>query len=326
MGLFMANVAGSYLFLGLTMWLAMHASMRAETASVHMLTRFVRLPIPSTYMLDRARKFMANYEETTFRDLLRFPFMKHQGEGSKGETRERFNEGADLEDDATARTRHGCDVPAWYRKEKHIDEQGHNIESMMPYQARGTAPDHFEVYREIQNEWWPYDVYARISVFLAIMHLLHAWSYHQIGHGMQETRALFAVGTVVIPMFAAQQIVLTLDIIPTETPIHRIGPFAPIIAYFAMAIEYKRWYSAETASIGYILVYIAYLCEFIYTCALMRLCAPSYENPPTPAEANGSAWWPGSWKLPGAFHHAVLRPLASSSSSSFDVAVIADFL
>merc|ERR1719162_846444 len=104
---------------------------------------------------------------------------------------------------------------------------------MMPLAARGDAPEHFEAYREIQQEWFPYDVYARLSVFLAFMHLLHCWAYMQIGHGLTETRALFAVGTVILPVFVLQQMILTLDIIPQGFPLHRIGPFGLWFAYFA---------------------------------------------------------------------------------------------
>jgi len=299
MGLFMANLGGCYLFLILTMWLAMHASMRADTAVTHMLTRFVRLPIPSTYMLDRARKFMANYEEVGS-EMFRFPMMqKHQKEGHGKEC---YNEAEELDEDATRRTRHDCDLPIWYRKEKRVDTQGHQFESMIG--VDGTCPQHFEVYREIQNEWWPYDVYARVGIFLAHMHLTHAWSYHQIGHGFQEQRALFAVGTVVFPLFATQQIVLTLDLVPESLPIHRLGPFGPVIAYAAAVIEYQRWYSAESMNICFALVYIAYGIHIIYTLHLLTLCSPSSKSREMKEEA-GAAWWPGSWNLPAAFHHAV---------------------
>jgi len=143
-------------------------------------------------MLDKARKFLASYEEQPLKEVFRVPFTSHQGENRRNEGG--FNEDVDIDDAAAKRSRHGYDVPAWYRKEKHTDEQGHNVESMLPLQAAGSAPDHFEVYREIQNEWWPYDVYTRIATFLAHMHLIHAWSYHHIAHNLQETRALFAAG------------------------------------------------------------------------------------------------------------------------------------
>jgi len=302
MGLMMANVGGCYLFLLLTMWLAMHASMRADTAITHMLTRFVRLPVPNTYMLDRARKFMANYEEQGFSELFRFPFTKHQkaGQGRDGG----FNEEGEVDADTQKRTRHDYDVPLWYRKEKHVDQEGHNVETMLPYAKSGTAPEHFEVYREIQNEWWPYDVYARVSVFLAIMHLMHAWGYHQIGHALQEQRAPFAGGTVVITLFVTQQLVITLDCVPSELPFHRVGPFSLIIAYVAACIEYMRWFDAEMQAFGFVLVFAAYIVQIIYTYQLLRMCEPS-ENALSPEEKAAGAWWPGEWKLPAAFHHAV---------------------
>mmetsp|Transcript_23543 Transcript_23543/g.52110 ORF Transcript_23543/g.52110 Transcript_23543/m.52110 type:complete len:882 (+) Transcript_23543:119-2764(+) len=303
MGLFLTNLAGCYMYLGMTMWLAMHASLRADSAGTHMLTRFVRLPIPSMTMLDRARKFMANYEEMPMGELLRFPWTRHQRATRRGEGG--FNESIEIEPDAEARTRHGYDVPAWYRKEKHVD-YGHMVESMMPYNARGSAPEHFEAYREIQNEWWPYDVYSRLSVFLAHMHLMHAWSYHQMGHHFAETRSLFAVVTVVVPLVVIQQIILTLDIVPghTDIPWHRLGPLAPIFAYFGMYIEYKRWYTTDAAAIGVALVILTYILHIIYTLQLLKICAPS-TTPPAPADAPGAAWWPANWRLPAAFQHAV---------------------
>ena len=140
MGLFMVNVAGCYLWMGLTIWFAIHAALRANSAATHMLTRFVRIPVPSQKLLDRARKFLASYEEQPFREVFRIPFVRHQykasGEGG-------FNENMELDVDAENRTRHGYDVPAWYKKEKAIDNAS-AVESMMPYHARGTAPEHFE--------------------------------------------------------------------------------------------------------------------------------------------------------------------------------------
>eukprot|EP00929_Paragymnodinium_shiwhaense_P030941 TRINITY_DN17437_c0_g1_i1.p1 TRINITY_DN17437_c0_g1~~TRINITY_DN17437_c0_g1_i1.p1 ORF type:complete len:973 (+),score=208.63 TRINITY_DN17437_c0_g1_i1:370-2919(+) len=302
MGLFMCNLAGCYLWLALTMWLAMHAAMRADAAVTHMLTRFVRLPVPSTMMLDRARKFLANYEEVPFKEVLRLPFMKH-------DTQSKNSAGEEIDEDALRRMRYGDDVPNWYKQEKAVDQKEPYVESMMPYAARGNAPEHFEVYREIQNEWWPYDVYGRICVFLAIMHLMHAWTYQQLGHHFQETRAIFTAVIVVVPLSVLQQLVLTLDVIPIKGEmlpfnLARIGPFAQFFALFAMGIEYKRWYSAETQRLGYVLVYIAYIIHIIYTLQLLKLCWPT-DRVPAPQETPGAAWWPSHWQLPAAFHHAV---------------------
>jgi len=303
MGLMMVNLAGTYLFLGLTIWFAMHAALRSNTAATHMLTRFVRIPVPSQKLLDRARKFLSSYEEQPFREVFRIPFMRHQysASGDGG-----FNEEMDLDADVEKRTRHGYDVPAWYRKEKAIDNAS-TFESMMPYHARGTAPEHFEAYREIQNEWWPYDVYARVCIFLAFIHLTHSWTYHQIGHHLAETRSVFAAGCVVIPLSVLQQIILTIDILPKqgEFPIQHLGPFAQLFGFIAAAIEYRPNYEPGVAAGGYVLVYCCYAIHMIFTLQLMKLCSPDYNKPPEPAEAPAAAWWPSSWRLPSHFAHAV---------------------
>merc|ERR550532_2858030 len=200
-------------------------------------------------MLDRARKFLSSYEEQPFREVFRLPWVLGHQSGA-----EPMNEDMPIDGDAQYRSRHGYDVPAWYRKEKAVDNTA-PIETMMPYQARGTAPEHFEVFREIQNEWWPYDVYSRLSIFLAFMHLAHTWTYMQIGHHLQETRSVFGAVCVVLPMFVLQQIILTLDIIPSkgEIPFHRIGPFAQWFGLVAAVLEYKRWYSPAAQVVGFIL-------------------------------------------------------------------------
>mmetsp|Transcript_45439 Transcript_45439/g.98089 ORF Transcript_45439/g.98089 Transcript_45439/m.98089 type:complete len:824 (+) Transcript_45439:223-2694(+) len=303
-GLEFVNIAGCYLFLGLALWYAMHASMRADTAATHMLTRFVRLPIPSQGQLDKARKFLSSYEEQPLSEVLRVPFTRHSGakKGKKGG----FNEDFDIDDEAKARTRHGHDVPAWYKKEKAVDNwrTSETIESMMPLSAKGDAPEHFEAYRELQMEWFPYDVYARLSIFLAFMHLIHCWTYLQIGYLFQEVRAMWACAIVMLPMFVLQQIILTLDIIPGGVPIHRVGPFGLWFAYFAAFIEYKRWFDAGSQGIGFVLVYICYAIHIVYTLALYRLCAPSEEAPAVACKP-GASWWPAEWRLPLAFQHAI---------------------
>mmetsp|Transcript_92069 Transcript_92069/g.192500 ORF Transcript_92069/g.192500 Transcript_92069/m.192500 type:complete len:824 (-) Transcript_92069:242-2713(-) len=302
-GLEFVNIAGCYLFLGLALWYAMHASMRADTAATHMLTRFVRLPIPSQGQLDQARKFLSSYEEQPLKEIFRVPFTKHSkpSSGSKGG----FNEAMDIDDAAKARSRHGHDVPAWYKKEREIDfsHENETIGTMMPLDAQGTAPEHFEAYRELQMEWFPYDVYARISIFLAFLHLCHCWAYLQIGYLLQEVRAVFACAIVMLPMFVLMQVILTLDIFPKGIPVHRLGPFALWFAYFGAICEYVRWYDPTVQKFGFILVYVAYALEIIYTISLFLLCRPSDEAPAV-AETPGAAWWPGEWRLPTAFAHA----------------------
>jgi len=306
MGLFHTNLAGAYMWAALTIWLGLYAGLRADAASVHMLTRTVRVPVPNQKMLDKARKLLSSYEEQPWHEIFRIPFvMKHgYSRGAGG-----YNEQGEIDEDMEARTRHGNDVPAWFKKERLTDHQYayDTMSSQMPYSAKGSAPEHFEVYREVQNEWWPYDVYCRIAMFLMQMHANHAWGYYQMGHQLQETRALWACCILLLALFASQQVLITMDIDSKfdMIPVHRLGPFGLFTGFLGAIMEYKRWYTAWGIALTGIFVYITYLIHIVYTLALIALCHPDLDAPPLAAEAPGAAWWPSHWRLPSAFSLSV---------------------
>eukprot|EP00435_Cladocopium_sp_Y103_P066914 s92_g29.t1 len=127
-----------------------------------------------------------------------------------------------------------------------------------------------------------------------------------MGHLFCENRAVFAAGLVCIPTCVLQHILLTLDIMPGQLnfSLQRLGPFAQIVAWIAMAIEYQPYYDPGTAAIGYVLVYVTYAFHIIYTIQLLRICAPDF-SAPDQAEVPQGTWWPGQWRLPKAFKHAV---------------------
>lgn len=305
MGLEMANVASAYLWLAMTMWLAMHASLRADSTKCHMLTRMVRLPVPSIRHLDRARRLFSSYEYQNFGELFRIPFIqRHAYSGSRVT-------GDEPPTDAEAKNRTRCeyDVPDWFCRERNIDE-GRPVETMMPCSARavpGTCPEHFEVFRVIQNEYWPFDIYARICMFLSWMHLTSGWGYYQMGHVVTETRAIFAAVLVPLPIFTLQNAMITLDIKTPggEPPLVRAGPCGLLFALFAQVLEHKRWYSDGGLYGSAVLVFCAHFCQIIYVLSLLRLCCPDWDSPSEIHESPGAAWWPAEWALPKAWHHAV---------------------
>lgn len=245
---------------------------------------------------------MCNYEDEEASEVLRIPYTAHKATGAFS-----LNTGAaKIDDDAHGRTRHGRDVPLWFQAEKEVDSL-YKVESMVPLHALGSAPEHYEVYRELQAEWWAYDVYCRISMLLAQLHILHAWSFFQVAHTITENRALWPGAVVVMCLFSCEQLILTLDILPRSgrMPLYRIGAFAPLLAYIALFLEYRRWFSKTWEMVCTVLVYAAHGLSMMQTFEAMRLVTPDRHNPPSAAEVPGAPWWPSSWKLPNAFHHSV---------------------
>lgn len=74
-GLMLTSIASSMSCLCLCIWFNMHAQMRAASAAVHLLTRSVRLPVPTRKQMDQARFLSTSFERQKWRDILRVPFV-----------------------------------------------------------------------------------------------------------------------------------------------------------------------------------------------------------------------------------------------------------
>jgi len=79
MHLYMMSTAGAFLYLLMSVWLAMHASIVAQCSSVRLLTQYVRLPIPSWEELQDMRTWGQTYEHLDATQMMRVPFTGHPG-------------------------------------------------------------------------------------------------------------------------------------------------------------------------------------------------------------------------------------------------------
>jgi len=73
--LYMLTLGGAFMYLLMSVWLAMHASIVASCSSVRILTQLVRLPIPSWHQLHDMRTFGQSAEHMSKRHLFRVPFV-----------------------------------------------------------------------------------------------------------------------------------------------------------------------------------------------------------------------------------------------------------
>eukprot|EP00443_Scrippsiella_acuminata_P049192 CAMPEP_0115533142 /NCGR_PEP_ID=MMETSP0271-20121206/85960_1 /TAXON_ID=71861 /ORGANISM="Scrippsiella trochoidea, Strain CCMP3099" /LENGTH=203 /DNA_ID=CAMNT_0002965497 /DNA_START=143 /DNA_END=752 /DNA_ORIENTATION=+ len=68
-------IAVSFLFLLLTVWLAMHAAVSAQAYQTRILTQLVRLPVPSWHELESCRTYGSQFEQIEPRQMFRVPFL-----------------------------------------------------------------------------------------------------------------------------------------------------------------------------------------------------------------------------------------------------------
>jgi len=89
LSLFLLSNACAFIYLLLAVWLSMHASIAAHSFGVRLLTRFVRLPIPSLRQMDALRSQLKDYEKQGVANLLRLPFQDKQEWTQRGDDDDR---------------------------------------------------------------------------------------------------------------------------------------------------------------------------------------------------------------------------------------------
>lgn len=73
---YMLTLAGSFMYLLMSAWFAMHASVVAQCSSVRLLTQFVRLPIPTWKQLEDMRTYGQEYESLHGAHWFRVPYTR----------------------------------------------------------------------------------------------------------------------------------------------------------------------------------------------------------------------------------------------------------
>mmetsp|Transcript_10076 Transcript_10076/g.24004 ORF Transcript_10076/g.24004 Transcript_10076/m.24004 type:complete len:821 (-) Transcript_10076:127-2589(-) len=305
LGLYWANVCSALMFLTLYNWLSMHASARAMAGGAHMLTRHVRLPIPTPKQLDKARKTGNSFERARATDMFRIPFVapapKQEGVAEEGSD----SEGSFKKPKGAAKQRK---IPRWYQademSELHAGEGG-------PKPSRHSTPEHFELYRGLQQEWWGHDVYARIGMLMFMSHWLTAASLYTQCHAFGELRAMWPAWSCSLVFCTAHRAVLNCDIVTDgfsrtyNFQVEKLVPWTPMIAVLGMSLDYSVIKpSSGWMAVIYVLAWICYAIHLAWAFRIYDLCCPTKPDEEQP-EATGQPWWPQEWWLPQAFQNCV---------------------
>mmetsp|Transcript_20784 Transcript_20784/g.44376 ORF Transcript_20784/g.44376 Transcript_20784/m.44376 type:complete len:780 (+) Transcript_20784:90-2429(+) len=294
LGMYWTNICAALMFLVMFTWMAMHSGARANAGMAHMLTRAVRLPIPTPKMLDEARMLGNEFEKQRVVDVFRVPFVAP----AQKETE------LDPESGVRVPTGSGRRMPRWYHDE---------VNDLRPDEGGATPneesnPEHFELYRGLQEEWWGYDVYARIGLFYFFSHWLAAASLYSMCHVFGELRCLWPAWTTCTMFITAHFGVLHLDIVAPVNgkmpKMEKVVPFVPYLCVLGMSIDYSvldptPWLQGFI----YTLSWIGYAIYFAWALRMYELAMPQFQE--EQPERPGGSWNPSSWPVPPAFKQSV---------------------
>jgi len=302
LGLYWANACSALMFLVLYNWLSMHASARAQAGGAYMLTRHVRLPIPTPKQLDKARKTGNSFERARATDMFRIPFVAPA-------PKQDIEEGSDSDSSKKAK---GAvkqrKMPRWYQSDEvgdlHAGEGG-------PAPTRSSTPEHFELYRGLQQEWWGHDVYARIGMLFFMSHWLTSASLYTQCHSFGELRAMWPAWSCSLVFCTAHRAVLSCDIVTDNLnraynfPVEKIVPWTPMITVMGMSLDYSVIRpSSGWMAVIYALAWVCYAIHVAWAIRLYDLACPTKPDEELP-EAVGQPWWPQEWWLPQALQNCI---------------------
>ena len=135
------SLSGSFFFILFSIWLALHASVLAQTYMARCLTQWLRLPIPSMEEINAASARLEEYENNSFLDFVRPPVVVPMGE-------QMGNNQAN-------------------RRRDHKDLSSHWTE----------FSEHFTLFNSLHTKWQSHEAYARVSMCFGTNQLLSAFSY-----------------------------------------------------------------------------------------------------------------------------------------------------
>lgn len=308
MGLWYTANAGSFAFQIVTIWLAVHACLRAQTASAHLLTRKTRVPVPTLKQLDKARKFASEFEQADWGDIFRVPYVTNNG-APKTDALDKSSAGRSRS--APPGKRHSK-TSSWVREEWETDRAG-TVRGSLPTMVSDAAPEHFQLYQQVQKYWFEYDIYARVCLLYGFVCFVQSVGYYGLGHINIEIRCFWVAYAVGFVLQVLLVLLLRFDIIHGRNRQHQklphcqwAAPFAWLFAAIGMSLDFQVQFNLTAIAFCWVSVFLAYILQLIFTIRLWEVALPDdWATKLSPEERVGAAWWPDTWKVPSAFSHVL---------------------
>jgi len=315
MGLWLTNNAASFAFMALGTILSLHAGFRANAASVHLLTRKVRVPVPTMRQLDQARTFASEFEQQSLGDIFRVPYLSNSG---APKTDDAVYDPVAEEDGSGKRGRRTSSAPpsrshcsSWAQTEFKVDRAGTIPTSDLPENAQ---PEHFRLYTGCQKEFYQHEIYARICVSMGFIHFFQSLCFYGLGHINIELRAFWVAYACTFVLATLLALVLRFEIIPVTAEGSRrqylprceyLGPLAVLPAAIGMSLDFRVQFDPTAIALCWVFVFVAYIMQLIYSLRILEVVLPDDKFPGL-GERLGASWMPeGFNKVPSSFYHVL---------------------
>lgn len=254
------SLAGAFMYLLMSVWFSMHASVTAKSYEVRLLTQLVRLPVPSWSQLEGARTYASGFEKTDTKQMFRVPFAMGTQEGVLGQAASAESRSAGLPmaaqpgQSAEAQQSVGS-ADLWG-----LEGRGDKI-----YELDGgirTNPDaqqHLQLIKQVMHYWQSYDGFARVAMSMGTNQLIMGLSYYVIAYVLISNKAIIASFLVVLLFMVIATALIRLDMSLTGLEFRTAATFVmagPCIT--ALAAQQWRQHTVRGFEVVHILAPLPY--------------------------------------------------------------------
>jgi len=270
---YVVAIAGAFVFILLSIWMAMHAAVAAQGFETRLLTQMVRLPIPTWQEIEACRTYASEFERLEGQQMFRVPFVMGKQEGLQ-------EDDSPASDDAQAASTPSTTTGAFRNcatRRGHVDPwglegSGANIEELGCKQGPMMVHmRHVRLARQAMVFWQSYDSFARISMSIGVNQLLLAASYFILGYYLAEVKVASSATYGVAVLTGIAETLTRLDLSLSWFQLRLLqlllflGPAIATAAGWAhLAVGYEKL--AES------LVVCAYLAHALYLVFINSLC------------------------------------------------------
>jgi len=234
-GMYILSLASSFMYLLMSVWFAMHASVTARSYKVRLLSQLVRLPMPTWDQLESCRNYGSAFEKVESRQMFRVPFLQ----GSQANLNDKGGDG-NLEDG-------GGPIPFGVENRRApvsdvwgLEGSGDRIYELDAQREDMSRKRHIRLLYEAQQYWQSFEGYARVSLTIGAIKLTHALSYYILGYVLVANGQVMPAWLIVGILMASATLLIRLDMSLTAFE-YRIGVVLCISGPFVTAIAAARF-------------------------------------------------------------------------------------
>lgn len=201
------SITGAFMFLLLSMWLAMHAAVAAQSYEARLLTQLVRLPVPSWQEIEGCRTYASEFERMQGKQMFRVPFVMGSQEGLVEDAAEVAEQGLSVGSAGSPGSGSSDEggAAASAADPWGLERRGDDIEGLGCHAGSEVARlRHVRLTHQAMTYWQSYDAFSRISLFVGTNQLLLALTYYMLGYILVEAgcRTAATYGVVLLVVLA----------------------------------------------------------------------------------------------------------------------------